>query len=342
MPALVEKMDFPREETHLVWACLRCNNNHRWLIPPGSSVNDTARQSFTFSRAYRKRSKRPDVYERLAAASPELHRNILLGELIWWWREEAGLQQNEAAKAARITPRQWQRIEDAESKPRTDNLKRMVRAIHGSMTEANLLAGPNQTWGQDFERLIADLKRRIKKDSKFEIKPLGWTLQPELDEDVALAIGEFERALGDPDEDRFLFFVHSIHQAFYARLLGGPIEIDDNKSKIIPAVKKLIDILERCESKRAQYRVIYEMARGAQMFLTKPAVADFVTYFLRSFFQMLTYEDEIDRRIEAEWKKLFPMQKLILTLFDLVDSQDQLVLIKALRELHHSPRKRAK
>src|SRR4051812_19666321 len=94
--AAVETVEIPRDETRLLWTCPRCNEGHEWLVPTGRSIEDTARGSFKYSPAYAKSAEREDVYEKLEVESPATHGKILLGEQIWWWREEAGLTQKEA------------------------------------------------------------------------------------------------------------------------------------------------------------------------------------------------------------------------------------------------------
>lgn len=336
--AVVETMKVPRDETWLVWTCLRCKQTHEWLIPSGRSIHDTARESLKHSPAYDKSSERQDVYERLSADSPAVHRKILLGELIWWWREEAGLTQKEAARRAKIGAHQWSRLEDGKNKPHPGNLKRIVRAVQGSMKQADLITGSDKTWERDFERRMKELEERISPSADFQIDPKGWALHPDIESDVDLTLREFRRVLpAEPHEDKFLFFAHAIHQAYWARRVGGPITIDDNRAEIIPAVKKLSDILERCENKKAQYRVIYEMAVAAEMFMTEPQIADLVTHFLLSSFDSAAGEHETKRRIQQEWKQSSPKERLILTLFDLIDSQYQPRLIESCQKLHASP-----
>lgn len=336
--AVVETMKVPRDETWLVWICPRCKETHEWLIPTGRSILDTARGSLKHSLAFDKSNVRQDVYERLSAEPPTMYRKILLGELIWWWREEAGLTQKEAAKRADIGPHQWSRLEDGKNKPHAENLRRIVRAVQGSVKQAELITGSNKTWEQDLKRRLKELEERISPSPDFQMHPEGWALHPDIESDVDLTLREFRRVLpAEPHEDKFLFFAHAIHQAYWSRRLGGPITIDDNRSEIIPAVNKLIDILERCEDKKAQYRVIYEMAVGAEMFMTKPQVADLVTHFILHSFNSAGGEHETQRRIQQEWKQSLPKERLILVLFDLIDPLYKSRLIEACQKLQASP-----
>jgi transcriptional regulator with XRE-family HTH domain len=258
--------------------------------------------------------------------------------LIWWWREEIGLTQKEAARRARIGARQWSRLEDGENKPHAGNLKRIVRAVQGSMEQADLITGSNKTWERDFKRRMKELEERISPSADFQIDPEGWALHPEIESDVDLTLREFRRVLpAEPHEDKFLYFAHAIHQAYWARRVGGPITIDDNRAEIIPAVKKLIDILERSENKKVQYRVIYEMAVGAEMFMTEPQIADLVTHFLLLSCNSAAGEHETKRRIQHEWKQSSAKERLILILFDLIDPHYKPRLIEACQKLQASP-----
>jgi transcriptional regulator with XRE-family HTH domain len=300
---------------------------------------ETARASLKHSPAYEKSAKRQDFYERLGAASPAMYRKILLGELIWWWREEAGITQEEAATRAEIGVHQWRRVEKGKNKPHPRNLTRIVRAVQGSMKQAYLIVSSDESWERDFQRCMKELKTRISPDADFQINPEGWALPSDIESDVNLTLHEFKRVLpAEPHEDKFLFFAHSIHQAYWGRRLGGPITIDDNRSEIIPAVKKLVDLLERCKNKRAQYLVIYEMAVGAEMFLRKPEVADLVIRFLQSSFSSEAGEHETRRRITDEWEQASPKERLILTLFDLIDPTYQSQLIATCQKLQASGR----
>jgi transcriptional regulator with XRE-family HTH domain len=259
--------------------------------------------------------------------------------MIWWWREELGLTQKEAARRASIGARQWSRLEDGENKPHAGNLKRIVRAVQGSMKQAFLITDPSKVWEQDFESGMKELEEQISPTAVFQIDSEGWGLDPDIEADVDRTLREFKRVLpAEPDEDKFLFFAHAVHQAYWARRVGGAITIDDNRAEIIPAVKKLRDILERCENKQAQYRVIHEMAVAAEMFMTKPEVADLVTHFLLRSFNSAAGEHETRRRIQEEWKRSLSPERLILILFDLIDPQDQQRLIESCQKLHASPR----
>ena len=102
--------DFTQEKW-IEWGCVRCDTNHRWLIPPGRTVEDTARESLKHSIAHKKVRDRKDVYTRICGVPQDERERILFGELIWWWRNEAGLGQADAAAAAGITSREWMRVE---------------------------------------------------------------------------------------------------------------------------------------------------------------------------------------------------------------------------------------
>lgn len=336
----LEKIEFPRIETWLFWACRRCNRNHRWLVPSGRSVIQTVRQSLNQSTAYGKSRKRKSIYTRLRGASPAERSKILFGELIWWWREEAGLNQNEAADRADITTRQLSRLEAGENKPHPENLKRIVHAVYGDMDQAYLVLGSKKSWENEFKKFIEDFEKdRISKHSGFQIDPEGWELEPGILPDVELALSQFRRVLpAEPHEDRFLLFAYVIYQSYWTRLLGGTITIDDSRTEIIPAVKKLLDMLDRCEDKKARHMIIYEMACGAEMFLTKPLIADLVTHFILHTFSSGAGVYEARRRIKEEWGRFVPMEKLLLTLFDLIKPERQLRLIEECQKLQRSPR----
>lgn len=337
--AVVETVEIPRDETWLLWTCPRCNETHEWLVPTGRSIEDTARGSFKYSPAHARSAERQDVYERLGVESPATHGKILLGEMIWWWREEAGLTQKEAARRADIGPHQWSRLEDGKNKPHAKNLQRIVQAVRGSIEQAELITGSNKPRKHDLKRRMKELEERISPSPDFQLNPEGWPLHPDIESDVDLTLREFRRVLpAEPHEDKFLFFAHAIHQAYWARRVGGPITIDDNRSEIIPAVSKLIDILERCEDRKARYWVIYEMAVGAEMFMTQAQVADLMVQFMNHSFNSRAGEHETQRRIVQEWKQSSPKERLILTLFDLIAPENKPGLIEACRKLQASPR----
>ena len=97
----IEEVRSPRIETELVWGCVRCNTNHRWLIRRGRTVEDTARKSLRHSTAHEKSRSRKNVYARVRGVTDDEKTKILFGELVWWWRNEAGLGQVETAAKAR-------------------------------------------------------------------------------------------------------------------------------------------------------------------------------------------------------------------------------------------------
>jgi len=335
----IETMSSPRQESWLVWGCTFCRRNHRWTIPEGKGVIDTARQSLKHSSAFTKSAGRSDIYAKLSAASPKTRQKILLGELIWWWREEANLNQKDAAKVANISTRQLKRLEDGQNQPHPRNLKLIIKVVQGSIEQVYLITKADKLWEQDFALRMIELNERISPTACVQIDPAGWALSPSIIPDLDFALGELKRVLpAEPNEDKFLFMAHAIHQAYWIRLLGGPITIDDDRAKIIPPVKKLADLLERCDSKESQYRVIYEMVQCAEMFLTKPELADFVTYFLLRSFSSEAGEHETRRRIKDEWEQATAKERLILTLFDLIDPQYQSQLIATCRKLNASER----
>lgn len=135
----IEKVSFPRIETELLWGCVRCNTNHRWLIRKERKVEDTARESLRHSTGHERSRRRKNVYARLREVTDDEKTKILFGEIIWWWRNEAGLGQVEAAAKARITRREWMRIEAGKTLPRQDNLQRIVRAARGRWTRHSWL-----------------------------------------------------------------------------------------------------------------------------------------------------------------------------------------------------------
>jgi transcriptional regulator with XRE-family HTH domain len=334
-----DKMEFPRQEAWIEWGCVRCDINHRWEIPQGRTVFDTALASLKHSLAYKKALKRPSVYSRLEGASADDQPKILFGELIWWWREEAGLQQKEAAAAARINRRELMRVETGKSMPHPDNFERVVRAVRGIMRQAFLVTGSKKNWDPEFLRRVTEFELRLASTSELQILPRDWKLHEPSAPDVELAINEFRRVLpGEPDESNFLFFAYGIHQAFWQRLLRGTVTIDDKKPDIIAAVMNLANILDRSEDKRTKYFVIYELARGARMFLTKPEIADFAQHFFREF-NSSAGRDETERRIGPEFKELTPAEKLILTLFDLVPAKYQPRLIRLCKKLSDTERR---
>jgi transcriptional regulator with XRE-family HTH domain len=315
---------------------VRCNTNHRWLIPQGRTVEDTAWKSLRHSTAYKEARKRKNVYAQTRGITDQQKRKILLGELIWWWRNEAGLKQVAAAAAAEITSREWMRVEEGKSLPRTDNLKKMVRAARGTMDQAFLVIGTTREWKQEFIRRVREFQARFEENSHFQVLHKEVELEP----DVEFALDAFRRVLPvEADEDSFLFFALAIHQAFWTRRLGGTVTVDDNRAEIIPVVKNLADMFERCQGKTTKQLVVYEMARAAGMFMRKREIADFVQYFLQTSFNSIAGEEETKRRIGAGWKELTPPEKVILALFDLVNPKYQPRLIKSCQKLNSTERR---
>jgi transcriptional regulator with XRE-family HTH domain len=299
-------------------------------------VEDTARESLRHSTAHERSRRRKNVYVRLRGVTDDEKTKILFGEIIWWWRNEAGLGQVEAAAKARITRREWIRIEAGKTLPRQDNLRRIVHAVRGTMDQAFLVVGNALKWKQEFVQRVRGSQAHYAENSHFQVVHKDVQLEP----DVELALDMFRKVLPvEADEDSFLFFAHDIHKAYWTNLLGGTVTVDDNRSEIIPAVKNLADIFERCDGMHAKHLVVYEMARAACMFLRKSEIADFAQYFLQMSFNSVAGEEETARRIGAGWKELTPPEKAILALFDLVDPKYQPRLIKSCQKLSSTERR---
>jgi len=335
---VIEKVRSPRLETRLTWRCDRCNQDHNWLIPPGRSVEDTARESLKHSCAHGRARKRTSVYALVRGVADEERAKILLSELIWRWRNEAELSQEKAAAAAGITSREWRRVEAGTSFPRKDNLPRIVRAARGSMEQAYMLIRSARKWKQEFIEWIQRFQdERIREDSDFQSAPFG---PVEHDPDVEIALDFFRRVFpAEADEDRFLFFARAIHQAYWTKQLDGTITVDDTRAEIIPVVMSLADVFERCEGKKAKKLVVYEMARVAGLLMTEPEVADFALYFLQMSFNSIAGEEETKRRVGVGWRVLTPQEKVILALFDLVNPKYQPRLIKSCQKLSSTERR---
>lgn len=333
----IEHFKSPRFETWLEWGCVRCNTNHRWLIPPGRTVEDTALESLRHSAAHPDSLTRENVFALTRGVTDAEKRKILFGELIWWWRNEADLQIEEAAAAAEITSRQWMRVEAGENLPHANNLEKMVRTVRGIMDQAFLVVGSNREWRQEFIKRVQEFQKGIEENSHFQTVPVGPVIH---DPDVEVALDYFRRILQvEADEDSFLFFAHAIHQAYWAKQLGGTITVDDNRAEIILAVRNLADIFERCDGKKAKYFVVYEMARAAAIFMRKEEIADFVQYFLQMSFNSVAKEQETKRRVGAGWRVLTPDEKVVLALFDLVNPKYQPRLIKTCQKLSSTERR---
>jgi hypothetical protein len=182
-----------------------------------------------------------------------------------------------------------------------------------------------------------EVPARVDEDSDFQTIPVGPVVR---DPDVEVALDYFRRIFQvEADEDSFLFFAHAIHQAYWAKQLGGTITVDDNRAEIIPAVRNLADIFERCDGKKAKYFVVYEMARAAGIFMRKEEIADFVLYFLQMSFNSIAGEEETKRRVGPGWRVLTPQEKVILALFDLVNPKYQPRLIKSCQKLSSTERR---
>jgi transcriptional regulator with XRE-family HTH domain/RNase P subunit RPR2 len=335
--AVTESTNLPPKETYLIWECLRCRKHHRWLIPRGRGLKNTALQSLKSSIAYRKGDKRMDIYKRLAEAQPAAQRKILFGELIRRWREEAGLTQEEAVALTDIKIRQWRHIEAGESKPQRRNLDQVVSAVGGIKKQAYLILDQGKVWDSDLERRLAEAERQISSSAHFHIDPENFELPPDESSDVEIALRQLRRALPAIfDTHQFLFFAYMVYQEYWERRQSAPITIDDNSIEVIPAVKDIIDVLDRCENNEIQYRVIHVIAKEVAFFFRKPKMADLMIQFINTSFISAAEEHETKRRIGEQWKQLLPMEKLILTLFDIVDSQKQSLIIDACQKLHSS------
>jgi hypothetical protein len=336
----IDNSDLPRKETWLLWNCVRCNKQHQWLVPPGRSLEDTARQSLTNSVAYRKSIGRDDVYQKLRGASPEIQKKILFGELIWLWRQEAPreITQAMAAEAAGISPRQWIRIEAGESLPYQNNLVGVVHAVDGIMDQAYLLTDSDKIWNHEMERRLAEEEARISRDEIIQKAPDDEVPEEEwVSPDVKVSFRALKKVLAyEPDADNFLFYAYAVHQEYWGRGSGGTITIDDNRTKIIPLLKKLFNIIQSSEDKRTPYLVVYLMAKGAKFFMTKTRTINLVIYFIRRSFTSAIGQDKTSSRMGSEWKKLSPIERLALILFDLIDPQSQPRYITACQKFQGS------
>jgi transcriptional regulator with XRE-family HTH domain len=327
----IEIESIPRKETWLLWGCVRCNTNHHWLIPNNRSVEDTAARSLGNSVACHKAHRRKNIYDRLKDLAEEEQRKVLFGELIWWWRNEAELEQTQAAAAAKITSRQLMRIEAGETLPHADNIERVVHAVRGSMDQAFRIIGSNRQWKEEFIRRVQSFASRQAEEERFQIARPGVRITSP---DVELALEAFRNVLPvEADEDKFLIFAHIIFQSYWTRLLGGTITVDDRRAEIIPVVRRLADTFERCEDKKAKYFVVYEMARVAETFLRKQEIADFVQYFLEAIFISGVGAEQTEARVGSQWKELTSSEKLTLMLFDLINPKYQPRLIKLYQKL---------
>lgn len=333
--AVVDIVDDVRKETWLLWNCVRCDKHHQWLIPGGRSLEDTARQSLKSSLAYGKVGERQDIYQRLNNSSPEERGKILFGELIWWWRNELprGPKLEEVAEAAQITKRQWLRIEAGESLPHQKNLVRVVRAVDGVMDQAYLVTDSGKIWKNEMERRLADEEARICMDEHLEKSPEGYTLQSWESPDVEVALQAFRRVSPrEFDVDHFLFYAYTVHQEYWGRGTDGTIIIDDNRDEVIPVLKKLFDLFERCKDRQGQYRIVHLMARGAKFYMPKARLISLVIHFIRRSFTSAVKEDDTRSRMGEEWTHLSPIERLALILFDLIDPQYQPRFIEACQQ----------
>jgi hypothetical protein len=89
---------------------------HSW----GTNSRRHGEESLRHSTAHKEAANRNNVYVQLRGVTDKEKSRILFGELIWLWRNEAGLGQVEAAAKARITSREWMRIEAGKTLPRAD------------------------------------------------------------------------------------------------------------------------------------------------------------------------------------------------------------------------------
>jgi hypothetical protein len=85
--------------------------------------------------------------------------------------------------------------------------------------------------------------------------------------------------------------------------------------------------------------VVYELTRIAALLMRKQELADFVQLFLQWSFNSSAGEEETQRRISAGWKELTPPEKVVLALFDLIDSKYQPRVIKACQKLSSTERR---
>lgn len=329
--AVVDSVDHPRKETWLIWDCARCNKHHRWLVPRRKSLEETARQSLKNSVAYGKAGERQDIYQRLNSSLPEEREKILFSELIWWWRHELprGLTLEEIAEAAQMTKRQWLRIEAGENLPHPKNLVRVVRAVDGVMDQAYLITDSNKRWKHELELHLANEEARICMDESLQKSPEDYTLQSWESPDVEVALEAFRRVLPyESDVDHFLFYAYTVHQEYWGRGSDGTITIDDNRDEVIPVLKKIFDIFERCKDRQESYRIVHLLARGAKFYMPKTLLINLVIHFIRRSFTSAVGEDDTRSRMGEEWAHLSPIERLALILFDLIDPQNQPRFIK--------------
>jgi len=300
-------------------------------------VEDTAAKSLHNSVAHHKARRRKNIYARLQGLAEEDQRSALFGELIWWWRNEAGLYQTVAAAAVELTSREWMRIEAGKVLPQPDNLERVVHAVRGSMDQAFRIIGSNRQWKPEFVKRLKSLQERLSRDEHFQVVRKGVKITSP---DVELALDAFRNVLpAEPDEDKFLILAHIIFQSYWTRKLGGTITVDDERAEIIPVVMKLADTFERCENKRAKYFVVDQIVRIAEMFMRKEEIADFVQHFLRTCFNSRAADEQTEARVGAEWKELTPTEKLVLTLYDLTNSKYKPRLAKLCKNLSATERR---
>lgn len=330
----VEQTDFPRQGTWLNWYCMYCSQLREWLIPQGMSIDDASRQSRRSSTAFDSSLSRVDIYKKVQDAKPEMQKWILFGELIWWWREEAGIAQAQAVLTSGLSERHWRRIEAGESKLRESNIEIVVRAVQGSMEQAYLLLKPGERWGLKFEQRLAKAEKQIK-SPYFQKLHKDDVLPPEVASELDIALRELGRVLtAEALEERFLFYSLIVHQTYWNSLLSGPMIIDDFKAELSPLIKKLIDSIKGAGKQEDRYRILNLIVLEAEYFIHKPLLLDLVIYFIRESFTSAVRREEVWNNVSIDNEPFSPEERLILALFDLIDPGHQVRLLEACKQIH--------
>lgn len=337
----VEQTDFPRQGTWLNWYSMYCRQLREWLIPQGMSIDDASRQSRRNSTAFNRSLSRVDIYKKVQDVKPEMQKWILFGELIWWWREEAGIAQTQAAVTAGLTDRHWRRMEAGDSKVRESNIERVVRAVQGSMEQAYLLLKPGERWGLKFEQRLAKAEKQIKSPF-FQKLHKEDELSPEVAHELDIALRNLGRVLAvEAIEENFLFYAHLVHQTYWNRLLGGPMIVDDHKAELIPLIKKLISVLKKTEKLANRYKIVNLMKLEVEYFMSKPLVLDLLTHFIRESFTSVVRREGAWDELGKDFGPFSPQEKLILALFDLINPSRQGHMLETCKQLRLNSKKTA-
>jgi transcriptional regulator with XRE-family HTH domain len=311
----------------MIWTCPACGELHKWSIPTGLTGDQMAHASRRFLIKGKASVERKNYPSRLLNSPVKMRKWIQLGELLCCWREAAGMSQEKAAAAANKSLRHWKRIEGGEIVVRHKTLEAIVRAVGGSMTQAFLLIYPEKVTGGKLGRRITRRRitrgeRELSKDYPISKLREGVKLSAELDQDVELALNKLRRVLViEGIEENFLFYALVIHQQFWNKLLGGVVDIEQNKTIIIPAVKLIIDVIKNCEKKEQQYQVVNVIVQEAKTFLPKLMILEFVTKFIRDGFITIKATERIQQVLSDSTERILSNEELILTLFDLSKSE---------------------